>query len=51
MTGAMPVVRTVLGDVDPSALGFCSAHDHVLIGDGLGARANPDLLIDDLDAA
>lgn len=32
-------------------LGFCSAHDHVLIGDGLGARANPDLLIDDLDAA
>jgi phosphotriesterase-related protein len=45
------VVRTVLGDIDASTLGFCSAHDHVLIGDGLGARANPDLLVDDLDAA
>ena len=47
----MSVVRTVLGDIDASTLGFCSAHDHVLIGDGLGARANPELLVDDLDAA
>jgi 5-phospho-D-xylono-1,4-lactonase len=45
------VVRTVLGDVDAATLGFCSAHDHVLIGDGIGARTNPDLLIDDVDAA
>lgn len=45
------VVRTVLGDVDAAELGFCSSHDHVLIGDGLGARTNPDLLIDDVDAA
>jgi phosphotriesterase-related protein len=44
-------VRTVLGDVDASTLGFVSSHDHVLIGDGLGARTNPDLLIDDVDAA
>lgn len=46
-----PFARTVLGDVDVLELGFCSSHDHVLIGDGLGARANPDLLIDDLDEA
>jgi predicted metal-dependent phosphotriesterase family hydrolase len=45
------VIRTVLGDVEPGALGFCHAHDHVLIGDGLGARRNPDLLISDVDAA
>lgn len=47
----MAVVRTVLGDIDAASLGFCSAHDHVLIGDGLGARLNPDLLIDDRHAA
>lgn len=46
-----PIVRTVLGDLDPLELGFCSSHDHVLIGDGLGARGNPDLLIADLDEA
>jgi predicted metal-dependent phosphotriesterase family hydrolase len=45
------MVRTVLGDVEAGTLGFCSSHDHVLIGDGLGARTNPDLLIDDVDAA
>jgi predicted metal-dependent phosphotriesterase family hydrolase len=49
MRGA--VVRTVLGDVDPVELGFCSSHDHVLIGDGLGARGNPELLIDDVEEA
>lgn len=48
MTG---IVRTVLGDVDAGTLGFCSSHDHVLIGDGFGARTNPDLLIDDVEAA
>jgi predicted metal-dependent phosphotriesterase family hydrolase len=48
---AAPVVRTVLGDVDTLSLGFCSSHDHVLIRDGLGARANPELLICDVDEA
>lgn len=46
-----PVVRTVLGDIDPGDLGFCHAHDHLLIGAGIGTAANPDLLIDDVDAA
>jgi predicted metal-dependent phosphotriesterase family hydrolase len=45
------VIRTILGDIEASAAGFCSAHDHVLIGDGIGTLRTPDLLIDDVDAA
>ena len=45
------MIRTVLGDVAPDDLGLCHAHDHVLIGDGLGARREPDLLIDDVELA
>ncbi len=45
------MIRTVLGDIAPEELGLCHAHDHVLIGDGIGARANPELLIDDIDKA
>jgi predicted metal-dependent phosphotriesterase family hydrolase len=46
-----PRVRTVLGDIPADELGFCSSHDHVLIGDGLGTRSNPDLRIDGIDEA
>ncbi|NUR42994.1 MAG: phosphotriesterase, partial [Streptomyces sp.] len=28
----MSTVRTVLGDVDPGALGVCDAHDHLFFG-------------------
>lgn len=45
------MIRTVLGDIPGPALGFCHAHDHVLIGPGLGTTANPDLLIDDVGDA
>ncbi len=45
------MIRTVLGDIGRSALGFCHAHEHVLIRAGIGTRDNPDLLIDDVDAA
>lgn len=45
------MIRTVLGDIPPDALGACHAHDHVLIRDGLGTRVDPDLLIDDVERA
>ncbi|GEM_PF-38948 len=45
------MIRTVLGDIPGAALGFCHAHDHVLIGESVATRTNPDLLIDDVDAA
>ncbi|HZA00113.1 MAG TPA: hypothetical protein VE575_15235 [Acidimicrobiales bacterium] len=45
------MIRTVLGDVPPSELGFCHAHEHVLIRGGLGVMKNPDLGIGDVDAA
>ncbi|MHB8342385.1 MAG: phosphotriesterase family protein [Mycobacteriales bacterium] len=45
------MIRTVLGDIEPAQLGACHAHDHVLIGDGVGARQNPNLLIDDVERA
>ena len=45
------MIRTVLGDIAPSALGFCHAHEHVLIRASIGTRDNPDLLIDDVEAA
>ena len=45
------MIRTVLGDIPAGALGFCHAHDHVLIGENIASRSNPDLLIDDVPAA
>lgn len=45
------MIRTVLGDVAPSGLGFCDAHDHLLIRGGVGVLRNPDLAIDDVEAA
>jgi len=45
------LIRTVLGDIPPGQLGFCHAHDHVLIGPNVATDHNPDLLIDDVDEA
>jgi 5-phospho-D-xylono-1,4-lactonase len=45
------VIRTVLGDIDSDSLGFCHAHEHVLIQASIGTGDNPDLLIDDVGAA
>ena len=41
----------MLGDISEAELGFCHAHDHVLIGPNVATIQNPDLLIDDVDAA
>jgi phosphotriesterase-related protein len=46
---AMTFVRTVLGDVDPSALGITYAHEHVIIGPGRATALYPDFLLDDVD--
>jgi phosphotriesterase-related protein len=45
------MIRTVLGDIDATEAGFCSAHDHVLIAESIGTLRTPDLLIDGIDEA
>ena len=45
------MIRTVLGDIAGVDAGFCSAHDHVLISDGIGTVRSPELLIDGIDEA
>lgn len=45
------MIRTVLGDIEPDELGFCDAHDHVLIRGGVGVVKNPDLDVSDRDVA
>lgn len=47
----MTIVRTVLGDISPTELGFCDAHDHVLIRGGVGVVKTPDLDISSRQAA
>ncbi len=47
----MSFVRTVLGDVAPSDLGVCYAHEHVIIGPSFATHAHPEFLLDDLDRA
>ena len=41
------MIRTVLGDISPNNLGFCDAHDHVLIHGGVGVIKNADLDVSD----
>jgi predicted metal-dependent phosphotriesterase family hydrolase len=45
----MTFVRTVLGDVDPQALGPTYAHEHLVISGGRPVELFPDFLLDDLD--
>lgn len=45
----MTFVRTVLGDIDPSALGVTYAHEHVVIDGGRPVEMAPDFLLNDLD--
>jgi len=46
---AAPAVRTVLGDVDPGALGRVSAHEHIVFTGGLGTIVDPEFRLDNLD--
>ncbi|MFL5671614.1 MAG: phosphotriesterase [Chloroflexota bacterium] len=46
----MTFVRTVLGDIDPSALGVTYAHEHVVIDGGRPVLMEPDFDLGDIDA-
>jgi phosphotriesterase-related protein len=45
----MAWVRTVLGDVEASALGVCSAHEHLIIDPSFTTYLTPDFLLDSVD--
>jgi phosphotriesterase-related protein len=45
----MTFVRTVLGDIDPSALGVTYAHEHLIIDGGRPVEISPDFLLADVD--
>jgi phosphotriesterase-related protein len=46
----MTFVRTVLGDIDPGALGVTYAHEHVVIDGGRPVLMEPDFDLGDVDA-
>jgi phosphotriesterase-related protein len=46
----MSVVRTVLGDIDPSELGITYAHEHLVIDGGRPVQLVPDFDLGDVDA-
>jgi 5-phospho-D-xylono-1,4-lactonase len=43
-------VRTVLGDIEPSALGITYAHEHLVIDGGRPVELEPDFDLSDVDA-
>jgi phosphotriesterase-related protein len=45
----MPFVRTVLGDIAPTSLGVCCAHEHLAIAPSFPTAQSPDFLLDDLE--
>ena len=47
----MSFIRTVLGDIAPEDLGFCYAHEHVLIEPNFATHIEPDYLHDSVDHA
>ena len=47
----MSFVRTVLGDVDTSELGYTYAHEHLVIAGGRPVELYPDILLDSVDKA
>jgi 5-phospho-D-xylono-1,4-lactonase len=42
-------IRTVLGDIDPAALGVTYAHEHLVIDGGRPVELSADFLLDDAD--
>jgi phosphotriesterase-related protein len=45
-----PFVRTVLGDIEPAALGITYAHEHLVIDGGRPVQLEPDFDLSDVDA-
>ncbi len=46
--GVVTFVRTVLGDIDPAALGVTYAHEHLVIDPGRATALYPDFLLEDV---
>ena len=49
--GTVGNIRTVMGDIEPAALGVTNAHEHVLIRGGLILLKEPDFRLDDVEKA
>jgi phosphotriesterase-related protein len=47
----MPLVRTVLGDIDPADLGVTYAHEHLVIDGGRPVQLFPDFRLDSVEDA
>ncbi len=45
----MSLVRTILGDIDASAMGVTYAHEHLVIDGGRPVEMSPDFLLADVD--
>ena len=45
----MTFVRTVLGDIEPAAMGVTYAHEHLVIVGGKPVEISPDFLLADVD--
>jgi len=43
----MPFVRTVLGDIEPAAMGLTYSHEHIVIEEGFSTIKNPDFILND----
>ena len=47
----MPLIRTVLGDIDPKDFGVCDCHEHLIRTGGAELSLAPDFLLDDIGTA
>ena len=47
----MSLIRTVLGDIDPTSLGACYAHEHVIIDQSYATQLVPDILLPSVENA
>jgi len=45
------MIRTVLGDIDPSELGVCYAHEHIIIDDNVATMRFPDFRLPSVENA
>lgn len=45
------MIRTILGNIPPEALGVCYAHEHIIIDESFTTFQNPEFLIDCVDSA
>ena len=43
------MIRTVLGDIDPSDFGVCYAHEHIIIDDSVALMCDPGLRLDSVE--